>query len=106
RRTRAVVVVNGVAALPRGTIETTADSLLNFGGKVLPARVAVLARDYELRVALGQRAIDARQVSADTCDRHSSAGRDIAREFLGLLTERVERRALGEGKRLHANLLS
>ena len=99
-----VVVVNRAARLRGGPVETTADSLVDLGGEVLPARVAVLARDDELRVALGQRAIDARQVGADTRDRRSIAGRDIAREFLGLLTERVERRALG--KRLHGNLLS
>ena len=79
----------------------------HFGAEVLPAGKAVLARDHELRNPLRQRRLEPRQMRARTRERVRVALGGVARELLGLLTERVERRA--GGKRLgrgHGNLLS
>jgi hypothetical protein len=96
--------VNCAASLRRRPAKTVAESFVDVGGEILPARVAVLACDYELCIALRERQVRARQMRADARDGGGITGRDFAREFLGLFAERLQRRA--RGKRLHGNLLS
>ncbi len=74
---------------------TVAETFAHFGGEVLPAGVAVLARDHELRVALRQRQADSRQMRSRTRDGSGVTGGDVAREFLRLFTEGLERRTSG-----------
>jgi hypothetical protein len=99
-----VVVVNGAVRLRCGPVDTGAKALVHLSGQVLPAGEAVVTRDDELRVALRQRRVDARQMRSRTREGGGITGGDVAREFLRLLTERLERRTNGE--RLHGNLLS
>src|SRR5262249_38333864 len=79
----------------------------HLGHEVLPAGVAVLARDHELRVALRQRQVDIRQMRARTRYRNGVTRGDVARELLCLFTERLERRTSRERFRCgHGDLLS
>ena len=75
--------------------------------EVLPAAIAVLARDHELRVALRQRQIDIRQLRARTRDGSGVTGGDVARESFCLFTEVFERRTSRERLRSgYCDLLS
>ena len=62
-----VVVVNDASVLRCRTFQPFAEAFAHFSGEVLPAVVAVLARDDTLRVALRQRQVDFRQVRALPC---------------------------------------
>ena len=53
-----VVVVNDASSLRDRPFEPLAEPLAHLSREVLPAGVAVLPRDHELRVALRQRQID------------------------------------------------
>ena len=91
-----VVVVNDASSLRCRPLESFAEAFADFSGEVLPACVAVLARDQELRVALRQRRVDIRQMRARTRDGTGVTGGDVAREFLCLFTEGFERRTSRE----------
>ena len=102
-----VVVVNDASSLRYRPLEPLAEALADFSGEVLPAGIAVLTRDHELRVALRQRQVDIRQVRARTCDGTGVTGGDVAREPLCLFTEGFERRTSRERLRSgHCDLLS
>jgi hypothetical protein len=102
-----VVVVNDVSSLLDRPLQTAAEALAHFSGEVLPAGVAVLTCDHELRVALRQGQIDIRQLRAHTCDGIGIAGSDLACELLGLFAKGFERRTIREGLRSrHCDLLS
>ena len=53
-----VVVVNDASSLRCRPLQTVAEAFAHFSGEVLPAGVAVLTRDHELRVALRQGQVD------------------------------------------------
>src|SRR5687768_6780213 len=72
--------------------QALAEAFADFGRQVLPACVAVLARNHELRVALRQRQVGMWQMRARTRDGSGVPGGDVTREPLGLFTEGVERR--------------
>jgi hypothetical protein len=76
--------------------EAIANSRRDDGAGVSPARVAVLARDHELRGALCQRQVDIRQMRARTRNGSDVTGGDLARELLCLFTEGLERRTRRE----------
>ena len=87
-----VVVVNDPSSLRYRPLEPLAEALADLSREVLPAGVAVLARDHELRVALRQRQVDTRQMRARTRDGTGVTGGDVARELLCLFAEGFERR--------------
>ena len=82
-----VVVVNDAASLCCRPLQAVAEACPHFGGKILPAGVAVLTRDHQLRVALRQRQFDRWQLRSRTCDGTCITGGDVARELLCLFTE-------------------
>ena len=63
-----IVVVNDASSLCCRPLESFAEAFADFSGEVLPAGVAVLTGDHELRIALRQRHVDMWQVRARTCD--------------------------------------
>jgi len=77
-----VVVVNDASSLRRRPLQTPGKALAHLSGKVLPAGVAVLTRDHELRVALRQGQVSMWQVCPRTCDGTGVTGGDVARELL------------------------
>src|SRR5690242_14811926 len=82
-----IVVVNGASSLCHRPFEALAEAFADFSGEVLPAGVAVIARERELGVA----------------QRHGS----VARDLLCLFAERVEGRPTRERFRSgHCDLLS
>src|SRR4029453_12564288 len=88
-------------------LEALAEAFAHFSGEVLPAGVAVLTRDHELRIALRQGQVDMWQVHSCTGDGLGVTGSDVAREFLCLFSKGLERRT--SRKRLrsgHCDLLS
>src|SRR5438093_12525297 len=87
-----VVVVNDASSLCCRPLESLAEAFADFGGEILPAGVAVLTGDHELRISLRQRQVDMWQVHARTCDGIGVTGGDVARELLCLFTEGPERR--------------
>src|SRR5688500_10722802 len=102
-----IVVVNDALSLRGRPLQTPAKALAHLSGELLPALEAVLTRDNELRVALRQRQVDVRQMCTCTRDGASVAGGDVAREFLGLFAEGLERRASRQRLRSgHCDLLS
>ena len=102
-----VVVVNDASSLRCRPLQPFAEPLADLRREVLPAGVAVLARDHELRVALRQRQGDIRQVRARTRDGRGVTGGDVACELLCLFTEGFQRRTSREGLRSgHCDLLS
>ena len=102
-----VVVVNDASSLRCRPLQTVAEAFAHFSGEVLPAGVAVLTRDHELRVALRQGQVDMWQVHSRTCDGTGVTGGDVARELLCLFAEGVERRTSRERLRSgHCDLLS
>src|SRR5262249_57667278 len=86
-----VVVVNDASTLCRRPLQTFVKAFAHFSREVLPPGVAVLTRDYELRVALRQGQVDIRQVHARTCDGAGVTCGDVARELLCLFAEGLER---------------
>ena len=102
-----VVVVNDASSLRCRPLQTFAEPFAHFSGEVLPAGVAVLTRDHELRVALRQRQVDIRQMHPRTRDGSGVTGGDVARELLCLFAEGFERRTSRERLRSgHCDLLS
>ena len=102
-----VVVVNDASSLCCRPLESFAEAFADFSGEVLPAGVAVLTGDHELRIALRQRQVDMWQVHARTCDGSGVTGGDVARELLCLFTEGLERRTSRERLRSgHSDPLS
>jgi hypothetical protein len=87
-----VVVVNDGSSLHCRPLQTAAEAFAHFSGEVLPACVAVLTRDHELRVALRHGQINTRQLRPRTCHRIGVTSGDVARELLCLFTEGFERR--------------
>src|SRR5262247_576954 len=102
-----VVVVNDASRLCYRPLQSAAKAFSHFSGEVLPAGVAVLTCDHELRVALRQGQVNVWQLRPRSCDRVGGAGGDVARKFLCLFTEGFERRTSGKGFRCgHCDLLS
>ncbi len=102
-----VVVVNGVSSLCDRPLQTLAEALAHLRGEALPAGVAVLTREHELRVALRQGQVNIWQLRARTRDGARITGGDVAPELLCLLTEGFERRTSRERLRSgHCDLLS
>ena len=91
-----VVVVNDAPGLCDGPLQTRAETCAHLGGEVLPACEAVLTRNHELGVSLGHGKVHFRQMRTCTCDGAGVTGSDVAREFLCLFTEGLERRTDGE----------
>jgi hypothetical protein len=87
-----VVVVNDAASLLDRPLEALAEAFAHFSGEVLPAGVAVLTRDHELRIAVRQGQVDMWQVHSCTGDGLGVTGSDVAREFLCLFSKGLERR--------------
>ncbi len=92
-----VVFVNEASSLRYRPLESLAEPFADLSREVLPAGVAVLARDHELRVALRQGQVNVWQLHPRTCDGISVTGGDVARELLCLFTEGFERRTSREG---------
>ena len=92
-----VVVVYDASSLPDRPFQTATKAFADFGGEILPAGKAVLTRDHQLRVTLRQRQVVIRQMRARTREGSGVTGGDLAREPLGLFTERFQRRTGGEG---------
>ena len=102
-----VVVVNDASSLCCRPLESFAEAFADFSGEVLPAGVAVLAGDHELRVTLRQGQVNVWQLRPGTCDGSGVTGGDLTRQLLGLFTEGLERRTNREGLRSgHGDLLS
>ena len=102
-----VVVVNDASSLRGGPLQSVTQTLTDFGREALPAGVAVLARDHELRIALRQGHVNLRRLRARTCDGVRVASGGIAREFLCLFTKGLEGRTSRERLRSgHCDLLS
>ena len=107
RQTFDVVVVNDASSLRDCPLEPLAEPLADLSREVLPACIAVLTRNYELRVALRQRQVDIRQLHPRMCNGTGVTGGDGAREPLGLFTKGFERRTSRERLRSgHCDLLS
>jgi len=102
-----VIVVNEAARLRNRPVEAFAQAFAHLRGEILPAGAAVLAREYQLRIALRQRQIDVRHLRARTGDGIGMVGGGVARQFLCLFTEGFERRTSRKRFRSgHCDLLS
>src|SRR5262249_47865720 len=102
-----IVVVYDASSLRCRPLQPPAEALTHFSGEVLPAGIAVLTGDYELRIALRQRQVDMWQVYARTCDGTGVTGCNIVRELLCLFAKGIERRPSWERPRSgHCDLLS
>jgi hypothetical protein len=102
-----IVVVNDASSLCNRPLESLAKPLGDLGCEVLPAGKTILTRDDELRIALRQRWLDARQMRPRPCDCIGVAARDVTRELLCLFAEGIERRTSRERLRQgHGSLLS
>ena len=102
-----VVVVNHASSLRGCPLQTAAEAFAHLGCQVLPANAPVLPRQHELSVALRHGKGDVWQMRPRTRDGCGVTGSDVARELLGLLTERFERRTGGERlRRGHGDPLS
>jgi hypothetical protein len=91
-----IVVVNDPVSLGYRPLEPRSQAFADFGDEVLPARVTVLARDHQLRVALRQWQLDVRQVRARTRYCIGIASGNLAGELLCLLAEGLEGRTRRE----------